>query len=102
MHILNSPITCPDGKYPYRAVVEPSNYFEGEMTLKVQQKLNGEWRMTPGQWGVNTLLERPSNSIAIDFGLGWTVNGVYRAALEAQELFEQGAFDEALKTQVIR
>lgn len=87
MHVLNSPIANPDSQVPYRAVVEPSRYFEGELTLKVQQNIKGEWHMTPGQWSVSTLLEGgPFTTIAIDFGQGWTVDGVYQAALEADKL----------------
>lgn len=87
MQVLNSPIANPESNVPYRAVVEPSKYFEGELTLKVQQNIQGEWHMTPGQWLVSTILDGgPFNTIAIDLGQGWTVDGVYSAALEANKL----------------
>lgn len=49
---------------------------DGKKVIGIEQSIKKEkpWRITPGQWRYNDLMERGPGKIAIDAGQGWVVN----------------------------
>jgi hypothetical protein len=96
--------TARDGKHEYAAFVEPSDTkwmpFKYKSVLKLYGiKDDGQIYPTPGQWYVDTLLGRGDislrsgrigDTISIDTGQGWSVEGMSKIMDEILELEKNG------------
>jgi len=91
--VLDSICYAENSKYDYRWVLKVNTENPLKSVLKVEQLLS-EWRGTPGQWYVGTLLGkegfggngRMSDEISIDFGQNWSVAGLIEALEEVEKI----------------
>jgi len=91
--VLDSICYAENSKYDYRWVLKVNTENPLKSVLKVEQLLS-EWRGTPGQWYVGTLLGvdgfggngRMSDKISIDFGQNWSVAGLIEALEEVKKI----------------
>lgn len=69
-----------DSNIEYRAILKQQD--EGDVFV-IEQKVDGEWSKTPGQWFISTLMEDPlRDELYIDYGANWLASGI-REALAA-------------------
>jgi hypothetical protein len=72
-----------DSNIEYRAILKQQE--EGDV-LVIEQKIDGEWSRTPGQWLISTLMEDPlRDKIYIDYGAKWLVSGMREALANVPE-----------------
>jgi len=108
--VLDTEPKDPNGKYPYKAILERNHEykgFDGAWILKIIQEINGELRLTPGQWYLDTLLgydgygsERKSDLVYIDHGAKWGVSNMLAVLKEAEETV-YGKMDESLDEEFV-
>ena len=84
--ILKAEIKCQsrgkESSQRYRAVLMTE---DGKPSIKIDQEIKGNWHGTYS-WYLETLLERRSDFLWLDYGAQWAVTGMEKALDEAEEL----------------
>lgn len=70
----------------YRAILQLKNRYNTPI-VNVQQNIKGNWHATGGGWGLDTLNDKMSDSIWIDYGQNWRIDaGMKAAIMKANEI----------------
>lgn len=88
---LQAPIIGDKPEKIYAAVLDINREEPFKSILRIEEKYNGQWIKTPGQWYLGTLMgidgfygsALGSDTIALDAGQGWYVTGIKQAVNQA-------------------